>query len=341
VTLPNVAQAAVDDRGHFTASWRNWLSQLERTLSTNGTDGASLATDIAAIATALGSPDGTVANIPDQTADEFVIVSPDGTITVTGTPASGSVLLALQQLADSGVGAALVKITRDAYGRVSGTHSATTDDLTEGTTNKYYTDERAQDATAALFAAGTHTGITFTYDDANNKLSATVTGGGGAMTLVGTATVTGSAATSLTLSGLDLSTDGAYYVVYSLGNASAGSSIDVSMFFSGDTTATNYYTQQLLANNTSVTGNTGRVNNAKVIGINTTTTGVGRAHLTIDNLGRARCIIDCARDHSTGMLLQMAALQYLTIANVTSLTFTASVASTLAVGSYFKVFKVK
>lgn len=42
-----------------------------------------------------------------------------------------------------------------------------------------YTDEQAQDAIAALLAAGSHTGITFTYDDANNKLSATVTGGGG------------------------------------------------------------------------------------------------------------------------------------------------------------------
>jgi hypothetical protein len=40
-----------------------------------------------------------------------------------------------------------------------------------------YTDEQSQDATAALFAAGTHAGISFIYDDANNKLSATVTGG--------------------------------------------------------------------------------------------------------------------------------------------------------------------
>jgi hypothetical protein len=39
--------------------------------------------------------------------------------------------------------------------------------------------EAAQDAIAALLAAGTHTGISFAYDDANNKLSATVTGGGG------------------------------------------------------------------------------------------------------------------------------------------------------------------
>lgn len=52
----------------------------------------------------------------------------------------------------------------------------TTDDIAEGT-RLYYTDERAQDAIAAVIAAGTHIGITFVYDDANNRISATVTGG--------------------------------------------------------------------------------------------------------------------------------------------------------------------
>ncbi len=42
-----------------------------------------------------------------------------------------------------------------------------------------YTDEKAQDAIATMFANGTHTNITFTYDDANNSISASATGGGG------------------------------------------------------------------------------------------------------------------------------------------------------------------
>lgn len=46
-----------------------------------------------------------------------------------------------------------------------------------------YTDEQAQDATAALFASGTHSGISFSYNDAGNALSATVTGGGTSPTL--------------------------------------------------------------------------------------------------------------------------------------------------------------
>ena len=48
---------------------------------------------------------------------------------------------------------------------------STTDALTEGSTNKYFSDERAQDAVANSLAAGTHTNITVTYNDSANSLS--------------------------------------------------------------------------------------------------------------------------------------------------------------------------
>lgn len=54
-----------------------------------------------------------------------------------------------------------------------------TDAVPEGTVNKYFTDERAQDAAAAMLAGGTHSGIEFSYDDASNTVSATVTAAGG------------------------------------------------------------------------------------------------------------------------------------------------------------------
>jgi len=47
----------------------------------------------------------------------------------------------------------------------NGVGDSTTDDLTEGTTNKYFTDERAVDAVAAAIADGTHENITITYED--------------------------------------------------------------------------------------------------------------------------------------------------------------------------------
>jgi hypothetical protein len=48
---------------------------------------------------------------------------------------------------------------------------STTDGLSEGSTNKYFTDERAQDAISTALAAGTHTNITVTYNDSANSIS--------------------------------------------------------------------------------------------------------------------------------------------------------------------------
>ena len=47
--------------------------------------------------------------------------------------------------------------------------AADTDDLSEGATNLYFTEERVDDRVASLLTAGT--GITLTYDDANNTLT--------------------------------------------------------------------------------------------------------------------------------------------------------------------------
>ena len=48
-----------------------------------------------------------------------------------------------------------------------------------GASGGAYTTEDAQDAASQLFVNGTHTGISFAYNDANNTIDATVTGGGG------------------------------------------------------------------------------------------------------------------------------------------------------------------
>ena len=48
---------------------------------------------------------------------------------------------------------------------------STTDDISEGSTNLFYTDERAQDAIGAAINAGIQTGITITYDDTGNAFN--------------------------------------------------------------------------------------------------------------------------------------------------------------------------
>ena len=47
----------------------------------------------------------------------------------------------------------------------------TTNDLTEGDNNLYFTNERAQDAVDEAISAGIQTGITITYDDSGNNLN--------------------------------------------------------------------------------------------------------------------------------------------------------------------------
>jgi len=53
----------------------------------------------------------------------------------------------------------------------------TTDDITQisGANNRWFTTELAQDAVAPMFTGGTHTNISFQYDDALGKINATVT----------------------------------------------------------------------------------------------------------------------------------------------------------------------
>lgn len=111
----------------------------------------------------IANPDGDAGNptigledVANSGAGTLLAVTRDGKGRVTGTrpatitgtanqigvangdAAAGLPTISLADLANSGVGAALVKITRDAKGRVSGTQSATTDDLPAGSTNKYF-----------------------------------------------------------------------------------------------------------------------------------------------------------------------------------------------------------
>lgn len=67
---------------------------------------------------------------------------------------------------------------------LGGTRTLGTDDISEGSTNRYFTDERAQDAIGVAIANGTQTNISVTYDDATNALSFNATGG--VASLVGT-----------------------------------------------------------------------------------------------------------------------------------------------------------
>jgi hypothetical protein len=80
----------------------------------------------------------------------------------------------------------------------SGTASSTTflrgDNTWAAPPGASYTDEQAQDAAASLLTTGSHTGISFAYDDTLGRVNATVTGGGSGVegaTYTGNKTING------------------------------------------------------------------------------------------------------------------------------------------------------
>jgi hypothetical protein len=135
---------------------------------------------------------------------------------------------------------------------------------------------------------------------ANPSWGAVPSGSGGAMTYVGTATVTGSAATSFALSGLDLSTDQSYYIVFALKNASTTSTTNVSLFYNSDTTATNYFTNYVASN-----APASRANSAVALAMGSSGVTVqcttGFIAITLDIEGKARAVVQANRNSASGI----------------------------------------
>lgn len=170
-TIPRPNSPFSEGGGNPTRAWYNFLRNLDDLFTASD---AGVQAEITELAYKLGSPDGTVANIPPQT--NIRSVQGLQSVTVSGSNVlqlalSGDVFAAnptsyygsddtgvkgwhyvfdafatttldlsedstthivsfdLAVLADTGVGAALVKITRDTYGRVEGTEAATAADL--------------------------------------------------------------------------------------------------------------------------------------------------------------------------------------------------------------------
>ena len=87
MTIPSYVQP-INAGGKADTVWYNWFQQIERLVQASGTDTSDLAEAISQIATALGSPDGSVDNIPPLDNSQIQILSGYG-IDVTGDAESG------------------------------------------------------------------------------------------------------------------------------------------------------------------------------------------------------------------------------------------------------------
>jgi len=93
-----------------------------------------------------------------------------GTVVTTGDTGSVTNTMLAGSIANSKLTNSSVTINTNSLS-LGGSLTLDTDDVLEGTTNKYFSDELAQDAVAAALAAGTHTNITVTYNDNANSIS--------------------------------------------------------------------------------------------------------------------------------------------------------------------------
>jgi hypothetical protein len=109
----------------------------------------------------------------DPTADRTIIL-PDRNGTVITTGDTGTVTNAMLAGSIANDKLSNSSVTINGYTINLGS-SATygTDNISEGTTNLYFTNERAQDAVATALSNGTHTNITVSYDDNANSISLT------------------------------------------------------------------------------------------------------------------------------------------------------------------------
>lgn len=165
----NELAAALDDDPNFATSIATTISDGD---STTLASAQSYADQAEADAISTAAADATSkANTAESNANTYT----DGEISTLET--------SLQTYADTAEADAISTAAADATSKANTAESNAntytdnainaldTDDIEEGASNLYFTDERAQDAVAAAIAAGTQTNITVTYDDVANSLS--------------------------------------------------------------------------------------------------------------------------------------------------------------------------
>lgn len=153
-------------------------------------------------------------------------------------------------------------------------------------------------------------------------------------------TVTGSAVTSIDFTGLDINLHKSYRIELELINATA-SLVLFYMFVNGDTTNTNYWSNYS-ARDHSTTGSSVlgvSINNAQVGSIIASSNSMFTINLSNVNgepnanfIGKRNATI--TPSFNVGIMSKIA-----TVANITQLTFKASVASSIGIGSKIRIYR--
>lgn len=149
-------------------------------------------------------------------------------------------------------------------------------------------------------------------------------------------TVTGSAVTSIDFSGLDINTHKSYRIEIEWNNIS-GSAVNLYAFINGDATVTNYYSQ--LFDSNGVTSAGVRYNTASLACPSANEKVSINAGISI-NQGYVTTRSFATRGVGSTVLTELISIsKTATVTNITQLTFTASVASSIGVGSKIRLYR--
>jgi hypothetical protein len=146
-------------------------------------------------------------------------------------------------------------------------------------------------------------------------------------------------ATSITVTGLNLNQDITYRIIVSVANTGSTLS-NISLYFNSDTTDANY--RRVIGSTPTSTGNLntgGSTNDAIVAGVNGSGVTNFTGDVSIDATGSPRTLLYSARDSGSALQWQGTAHRWLGSANVTSITFTATVANAFAAGSFVAIYR--
>lgn len=148
------------------------------------------------------------------------------------------------------------------------------------------------------------------------------------------------ATTNVDISGLSIDKESEYMLVSEIVN-SAGSASDYNLFANANYTATNYYSQSVLADSTTVSG--ARTNNTRFCFNSSAQRSIAYIPIKLTNNGYFVAKSDVARHFGgSGMRLEKRYLtSTFTATSLTAFRISASVTNAIGIGSRFQLYKMK
>jgi hypothetical protein len=150
-------------------------------------------------------------------------------------------------------------------------------------------------------------------------------------------TVTGSAVTSINIPNLDILTHKNYRIEIDFKNATA-SALTLKLYANGDVTPANYAAQSILSSSTTTTSSA--ISDALIGYCEASSRSLTNADISLSTDGYFRFTSQCSRGTMTlPTLSNITAIKKATITNLTQLTLSSSVASSIGIGTRVRIFR--